>query len=84
MLLSHLLNWFGLGLQLGIHFKELKKIEKEEHGSEDRCLAAVLQRWMEEKDYVKEFGGATKEALVAALLEIEETKIAENIKQASL
>ena len=83
-LLSPLVNWFGLGVQLGIYHHELKKIELEERGSVDRCLAAMLQRWMKEKDDVKVFGGATKEKLVTALKEIEENALSEAIDQATL
>ena len=84
VLLSPLLNWFGLGLQLGIHYHELKKIELEEHGSVDRCLASVLQRWMNEEDDVKSSGGATKEALISALKELQENALAEAVDQATL
>ena len=84
VLLSSLVNWFGLGIQLGIYHHELKKIELEERGSVDRCLAAMLLRWMNEKDDIKAFGGATKGKLVSALKEIEEIALAEVIAQATL
>ena len=84
VLLSPLVNWFGLGIQLGIYHHELKKIELEERGSVDRCLADMLLRWMNEKDDVKAFGGATKGNLVSALKEIEEIALAEAIAQAPL
>ena len=84
VLLSPLVNWFGLGIQLGIYHHELKKIELEERGSVDRCLVAMLQRWMQEKDDVKSFGGATKEQMVSALKEIDEIALSENIAQATL
>ena len=71
-------------MQLGIYYHELKKIEMEERGSVDRCLAAMLQRWMNEKDGVKEFGGATKKKLVSALKEIKENALSEAIAQATL
>ena len=50
----------------------------------DRCLVAMLQRWMKEMDDVKVFGGATKEKLVSALKEIEENALSEAIAQATL
>ena len=84
VLLSPLVNWFGLGVQLGIYYHELKKIELEERGSVDRCLVAMLQRWMKEKDDVKVFGGATKEKLVSALKEIQENTLSEAVAQATL
>ena len=84
VLLSPLVNWFGLGIQLGIYHHELKKIDLEERGSVDRCLAAMLLRWMNEKDDVKAFGGATKGKLVSALKEIEEIALAEAIAQATI
>ena len=84
LLLSPLVNWFGLGVQLGVYYHELKKIEVEEHASVDRCLVAMLQRWMKEKDEVKVFGGATKRRLVSALKEIEENALSEAIAQSTL
>ena len=81
VLLSPLVNWYGLGIQLGIYFYELKKIELEERGSVDRCLIAVLNRWMQELDGVKDLGGATKEQLVSALQNIEEIELSEVIAQ---
>ena len=59
-------------------------MEVEERGSVDRCLGAMLLRWMNEKDDVKTFGGATKGKLVSALREIEEIALAEAIAQATL
>ena len=50
----------------------------------DRCLVAMLQRWVKEKDDVKVLGGATKEKLVSALKEIEENTLSEAIAQATL
>ena len=84
VLLSPLVNWFGLGIQLGIYHHELEKIELEKRGSVDCCLAAMLLRWMNEKDDVKAFGGASKGKLVSALKEIEEIALAEAIAQATL
>ena len=84
VLLCPLVNWFGLGLQLGIHYHELEKIEQEKRGSVDRCLAAVLQRWLSEKDDVKSSGGATKEALVSALKQLQENALAEALAQATI
>ena len=62
----------------------MQKIDIEQRGSVDRCLAAMLVRWMNEKDDVKAFGGATKGKLVSALKEIEEIGLAETIAQATL
>ena len=50
----------------------------------DRCLVAMLQRWMQEKDDVKSFGGATKEQMVSALKEIDEIALSETIARATL
>ena len=84
VLLSSLVNWSGLGIQLGIYHHELKKIELEERGSVDRCLEAMLVRWMNEKDDVKAVGGATKGKLVSALKQIEEITLADAIAQATI
>ena len=84
VLLSPIVNWTLLGLHLGIYYHELQKIDKEERGFVDNCLAAMLQRWMQEKDAVKEFGRATKESLVSALRKMEEIVLSETIAQAEL
>ena len=84
VLLSPLVNWFGLGVQLGIYYHELKKIELEERGSVDRCLLAVLQRWMHEMDDVKNCGGASKENLVLALKNLDEIALSEAIARSTL
>ena len=84
VLLSPIVNWTLLGLHLGIYHHELQKIDKEERGSVDSCLAAMLQRWMQEKDAVKELGGATKESLVSPLRKMKEIVLAETIAQAEL
>ena len=83
-LLSPLIHWDRLGLQLGISFPEVKKIEKEERGSVNNCLAAMLQRWMQEEDDVKKCGGATKKSLVSALREMDEIALSEDIARAKL
>ena len=71
-------------MNLGIHYYELEKIEKQEHGIVDKCLAAVIQRWMQEKDNVKKYGGATKQSLVSALRKMNETVLAEEVARAEL
>ena len=83
-ILSPVVNWNVLGLHLGIHHHELQKIDKEERGSVDNCLTAMLQRWTLQKDAVKEFGGATKESLVSALHKMKEIVLAETVAQAEL
>ena len=84
VLLSPIVNWNLLGIHLGIHHHELQKIDKEERGSVDNCLAAMLQRWIQEKDAVKKYGRATKESLVSALRKMDEIKLSETIAQAEL
>ena len=83
-LLSPLVHWDRLGLQLGISYPEVMKIEKEKRGLVNDCLEAMLWRWMQEEDDVKEIGGATKQALITALREMDEIAIAEAISHAEL
>ena len=84
VLLSPIVNWTLLGLHLGIYDHELQKIDQEKRGCVDNCLAAMLHRWMQEKDAVKELGGATKESLVSALRKMKEIVLSETIAQAEL
>ena len=83
-LLSPLIHWERLGLQLGISFPEVKKIEKEKRGAVSNCLVAILHRWMQEEDDVKKVGGATKESLILALQGMDEIALAEVIAKAEL
>lgn len=81
VLLSAVVNWHGLGLQLGIDFNELEKMRVEQYNKVDACLAAVINRWLEQKDYVTEHGGATKKALVMALMNIDRKDVADTVAE---
>ena len=83
-ILSPIVNWTLLGQHLGIHYHELQTIDKEERGSVRNCLAAMLHRWILEKDAVKELGGAIKESLVSALQKMNEIVLANTVAQTEL
>ena len=83
-LLEPLVHWDRLGLQLGFSVPEIKKIDKKERGCVNDCLEAILRRWMQEHGDVKKLGREAKEALVSALVDIEEVALSEVIAQADL
>ena len=67
--LQGITNWLNLGLELGMDFPFLDKINKSHGGEVDMCKIAMLYSWLET-------GGATKSSLVAALTAMGEESIA--------
>ena len=59
-------KWFHLGLSLGLHYSTLKCIEASHHlGVENQIN--VLQKWLNEVDYVSERGPPSWRSLALAL-----------------
>ena len=50
MLLKNVNNWLFLGLELGIFYSTLKKIEEEQHGAIDKCRTEMLAAWLQQDD----------------------------------
>ena len=53
-------QWFDLGLQLGVPYHSLKKIEKEQGGAVEDSKREMLVAWLKGQ-------GASKQALMTAL-----------------
>ena len=50
MFLKNVNKWQSLGLELGIFFSTLKKIEEEQHGVIDKCRTEMLAAWLQQDD----------------------------------
>ena len=75
-LLKHVVKWKPLGVHLGLYYDTLEKVEKKRRGDVDESMMDIIHCWLEEKDGVREKGGATKKGLVVALKEIGEVALA--------
>ena len=40
-------NWYSLGIQLGVEFSVLKRIEKDCTGDTERCKTEVIHFWLQ-------------------------------------
>ena len=65
-----------LGLELGLHYNTLSDIEANYSRNVKMCLTKCLVKWLSEADSVYKKGKPTWRALVRALEEIEESRIA--------
>ena len=80
--LDALTDWKSLGLQLGLNFSTLEKIENEQSANHRKL--AMLHMWLSLRDGVKNKGGATKSALVKALYSMKENVLALRIERKGL
>ena len=76
MELKNLNNWLPLGLQLGLRYETLKRIEKEQHGLINECKTEMLVAWLKRNDNV---GVPCCAILKAALKKIDENQLASEI-----
>ena len=76
MALKNFNNWLSLGLQLGLRYETLEKIEKEQHGLIDECKRKMLVAWLKRNDNV---GVPCCAILKAALKKIDENQLASEI-----
>ena len=68
-----LTDWWGLGLEIGLDYADLERIDQNKSGDVDKCKTAMIHHWLQS-------GAATKTTLVAALKALGESSIA-NILQ---
>ncbi|XP_019851916.1 PREDICTED: uncharacterized protein LOC109581884 [Amphimedon queenslandica] len=74
-------NYYDLGLRLGLLPCTLDVIEKENKDNVCRGLRECLKAWLEQKDNVKTKGGPTYDALIQALRDEEESTVADGIER---
>ena len=72
------LGWTELGLQLGIEYSTLEKIEAESRHNIDECKRKMLAAWLRGEDNAKE---QTWSTLAVALEKIDKKTLSEKIKK---
>lgn len=65
-------NVVSLGLELGLLYPTLEKIEKEQYGAIDNCKMNMLAAWLQQQDNVNKHGVPSWLILKTALEEIGE------------
>ena len=78
-MLHDLVNWKQLGLQLGLLYSSLKKIDLEQRGRIDSCKIAMLSAWLQQQDNVSQKGVPSWSVLRAALKRMGAHKLANRI-----
>ena len=78
--LKDLNNWQSLGLELGLLYSTLKRIEEEQQRVIDKCKTEMLAAWLRQQDNVAERGLPSCAALKVALRNIGENKLAHELE----
>ena len=71
-------EWMDLGIELGIYYSTLQKINEEQRGHNKRCRREMLAAWLQGEDGAEE---QTWSTLVDALKKINKMDLAERIEQ---
>ena len=79
--LKTLNEWQSLGLELGLLYSTLKRIEKEQCGVIDKCKTEMLAAWLQQQENVSERCVPSWEVLQEGLKNIDENKLASEIDQ---
>ena len=74
--LKSVVAWKNLGLELGLVYPTLQKIEREQHEKVDDCMMEMLAAWLQQQDNVSQKGVPTWSVLRTALEEIGERQLA--------
>ena len=76
---SDCVEWNGLGLELGLKYSRLEKIEIERRGKNSYCMRDMIAGWLRRKDKVMKEGVPTWKQLIQALKNIGEIGLSEEI-----
>ena len=77
--LTDLVDWKRLGLELGLLHSTLLKIDTEQRGMVDDCMLEMISSWLNWRDEVKLCGMPSWKRLIDALEKIGENAIASQI-----
>ena len=77
--LKNLVDCQSLGLELGLLYPTLKRIEKEQRGDIDGCMMEMLAAWLQQQDNVTHKGVPSWFVLQTALRSIGENELASEI-----
>ena len=72
-------DWKELGLQLGLLFSSLERIDREKRGAISSCKMDMLSAWLRQQDDVSQRGVPSWSMLRAALLRMGEYEMASRI-----
>ena len=76
-LLKNLNDWQSLGLELGLLYPTLKRIEEEQRGVINKCKTEMLAAWLQQQDNVARKGVPSWLTLKTALVNIGENELAD-------
>ena len=79
--LKNLVDWLPLGLELGLLYPTLKKIDNDQHEKTDRCVMEMIAAWLQQQDNVSKKGVPSWTVLQTALRKIGEIQLADEIDQ---
>ena len=72
-------DWKDLGLQLGLLYSTLKRIDLEQRGIINSCKIEMLSAWLQQQDNVSQKGVPSWSVLKAALQIVGEHETADRI-----
>ena len=73
-------NWQSLGLELGLTYSTLNRIEEEQRGVIVKCKTEMLAAWLQQQDNVAKSGLPSCDTLKVALRNVGENKLAHELK----
>ena len=77
--LKHVNDWQSLGLQLGLLYPTLEKIERDNNREVEQCKTKMIAAWLKQQDNVSRFGVPSWLVLQTALRKIGEFDVASQI-----
>ena len=72
-------DWQSLGLQLGLLYPTLEKIETDNNSKVEQCKTKMIAAWLKRQDNVLKVGVPSWSVLKAALRKIGEGEVADQI-----
>ena len=77
--LNRVNDWQSLGLQLGLLYPTLEKIETDNRGIVEQCKTKMIAAWLKRQDNVLQVGVPSWSVLKKALRKIGEGEVADQI-----
>ena len=77
--LENVIDWQSLGLELGLPYPTLKRIEKEQRENISGCMMEMLAAWLKQQNNASQFGAPSWSGLQTALRNIRENELADRI-----
>ena len=74
-------DWQSLGLQLGLLYPTLEKIETDNNSKVEQCKTKMIAAWLKRQDNVPNVGVPTWSVLQRALRKIGENEVADRLPQ---